>query len=349
MRTGIVAAGAVALALCLGAPAAALADVEPNDGITQAEGPLAGAVTYSGALSTDNDVDWYAFYVAGQTQLDISVTVPADSPCGGWFDEADLLDTDGQYIASAEPDVNETQHILYTTPPGTNRFLLTFDACNGYKYSFRLDPGSAIVSGPGIVAPAATGEPNESPDQAFGPLLGGTPYAGRIDTLNDEDWFYFYTGGAGALDVSLTGTDGGCSADGTLYAASDVNESLASASADANETEHLRYTASGAGKFLVHVEDGCIGTGYQLRVDPSTAIVPALPALAPPPPAAAPQPSSRCIRARHGVRRWRAAIRRTKGKLRLVHTRAARRVLKHKLAAERRTLKRAKDRVTIYC
>ena len=38
-------------------PAIATADVEPNDGITQTEGPLRGGTVYSGTLFSTNDGD----------------------------------------------------------------------------------------------------------------------------------------------------------------------------------------------------------------------------------------------------------------------------------------------------
>lgn len=349
MRVGRV-VGIVATLLAVAAPAA-VADVEPNDGITQAEGPLAGATIYRGVLSTDNDVDWYSFYVAGQTQLDIAVTIPADSPCGGWFDEIAFRDADGASISTIEPDVNTTEHIRYTTPPGINRYFLVADACSGYRYQFRIDPGAAVVAGPGIVVPAPTGEPNETADQAFGPLLGATSYAGRIETQNDDDWFYFFTVGPTALDVAVTGTASTCSPYARLYSAADTDSSLASASIDLNQTDHLTYTAGGAAKYLIEVEgDGCIDAAYQLRVDPGNALAPALPAAAPAPaPIVRPRPGLRCLRARSGVRRWRGALRRTRAKLHVVETRHARRALRRKAAAQRRTLRRAKDRVTIYC
>ncbi|MGN6190497.1 MAG: hypothetical protein ACTHOE_16525 [Conexibacter sp.] len=345
MRTGFV-IGVVLFVLGAVAPSA-LADVEPNDGITQAEGPLAGATVYRGTLQTANDVDWYSFYVAGQTQLDIAVTIPADSSCGGY--DVDFLDADGRSVSDVSPDVNGTSHILYTTPPGTSHYFLVFDACSGYKYQFRLDPGSAIVSGPGVIAPSATGEPNEFPDQAFGPLAGGTPYAGSIDTQNDEDWFYFFTGGASALDISLTGTSDVCTPDAALYAADQPSDSLASATVDTNQTSHMTYTATGPEKFLIKVDDYCTGGTYQLRVDPATAIVSALPTIAPPPIVTPQRPKGSCTRARRAVRHWGAAIRRTKSTLRLARLRTVRKALKRKLAAERRTLRRARDRVTIYC
>ena len=49
-----------------------------------------------------------------------------------------------------------------------------------------------------------TSNDNPSFASAFGPLVGGRLYGGRIDAYGEEDWFYFYTAGAGAFDIALT-------------------------------------------------------------------------------------------------------------------------------------------------
>jgi hypothetical protein len=340
------------------APAAAHADVEPNDGITQVEGPLGGGVTYNGTIPTSNDVDWYFLYVQPQTQLDISLTTPGDSPCGESY--LYLRTSDGINVSNMAAERNETTHIRYTTPAAVTRYLLVLDAsCDrGGRYQFRLAPGTSIVSGPGLTPPVATPEPNESAGQAFGPLSGGTPYSGALQTENDVDWFWFYTSGPYAFDLSLTGT-GDCEVYGRLYADGGAG-SLDSLSAELDTISHLVYTAPGAARYLVEL-NGCEGAGYLLQLDPGTAISLTPPPPPPPPPAppappapvvrarARPAVSLRCRRARAGHRRWSRAVVRSRGQLRALRTRRAKRVVKRRLAAQKRTLRRASDRVTIYC
>lgn len=344
-RIGVLAAAL--LALLIAAPMAT-ADVEPNDGIVQPEGPIAGGVAYTGTRANADDDDWYVFYVASQTQLDIAFT--STGPC---YAEADLLTGDGFEIDEADASSNTTDHILYTTPIGTQRYLLVVDeGCAGATYSFRLDPGAAIVPGPGATPAQPTSEPNENAGQAVGPLAGGTPYAGSIDTQNDEDWFYFYAAGVTPFDLAVTRSTGGCAPEVSLYRDSSSNSSIDTVYPSANTTAHIVYTPT-AGKYVVGVTDGCPGTQYRLQLDPAAAISllapqPAAPAPPPPPPVAR-GPSGRCTRARAGVIRWRGAIRRTRAKLQVVETRRARRLLRRKLGAQRRTFRRAKDRVTIYC
>ncbi len=157
------------LAACAGGPEA-LADSEPNNGITEVEGPLGGGVTYGGAITTSNDRDWYAFYVLPQTQLDIALTTPGDSPCSSYdASELTLRTSDGGFVADTAAERNETEHLKYTTPPTVTRYLLVAETdCEGGRYQFRLEPATAVVSGPGLTAPTATPEPNESPAQGFG-------------------------------------------------------------------------------------------------------------------------------------------------------------------------------------
>ncbi|HST39572.1 MAG TPA: hypothetical protein VLK58_08685, partial [Conexibacter sp.] len=321
-------------------------------------------VDYNGTIPTANDRDWYVFYALPQTQLDISLTTPGDSPCDSYVDTYLYLRTsDGHTVSSTSAEKNQTSHIRYTTPATTTRFLIDVDAgCIGGRYRFRLDPATAIVSGPGLVAPLATPEPNESAAQAFGPLSGGTPYAGSLDTENDVDWFWFYTSGPYAFDLSLTNV-ASCSSYDDVYARllpDGSSSSVGSLSAETNMVSHFVHTAPGAARYLVEVT-GCEGSRYRLQLDPGTAISLTPPPPPPPPPAppappapiarARPTPkvSARCRRARAGQIRWRRAVTASRRQLRSVTTRRAKRLVRRKLAAQKRTLARADDRVTIYC
>ena len=268
-----------------GLPSAASADVEPNDGITQTEGPLRGGTVYAGTLFSDNDSDWYAFYDNGQTQLDVAVTTPADSPCDA---VVQLRDTDGGFVDEAEADQDTTEHILYTTPPGSARYLIrVYPGCAGTKYQFRLDPAAAIVDGPGRQGATPTGEPNETAGQAAGPMGGGAQYSGAIQTSNDSDFFFFYTSGNQPFDLAVTTTDG-CSADVRLFEEDGESDAL-TASPSVDSTEHIRVTPPGPRRYVIEVT-GCIGTTYELRLDPPGAIAQSLPVAAPPPPPPPPLP-----------------------------------------------------------
>ena len=333
----------LAVAALLTLPAAATADVEPNDGITQAEGPLSGGTAYSGAITTDNDRDWYSFYASSQTQLDVAVTVPADSACGI---AVDLRDTDGQSIDDLYTSKGTTEHFRYTTGTGTNRYLLSFaPGCLSSKYQFTLTPAGSIVAGPGRAASQGTPEPNESEDQASGPLSGGQLYSASIDTDNDNDFFFFYSSGTEPFDVSLT-TAMSCapyaelSGPGTNSVDNDVSLSQ-------NTTAHIKMTPPGPEKYVLKVSGGCAGSAYEFRVDPPSAITtspPPDPSVTPPPP-----PDSRCQSARRSVAKWSKKVRATKTALKRRGSRKRKRQLRDKLGGQKRNLRSAKARVNRYC
>src|SRR5687768_11986240 len=84
----------LALALVLGAPGTAVADLEPNNALVQAEGPVAGGVGITGTITNSADEDWYVFYVQGQQQMHLTLTstgARGEANCA----RASVLDTDG--------------------------------------------------------------------------------------------------------------------------------------------------------------------------------------------------------------------------------------------------------------
>jgi hypothetical protein len=339
-----------ALALLAALPSLALADVEPNDGITQVEGPLVGGTTMTGTVPNASDSDWYVFYVASQTQLEVALTTPGDSGCDA---NMALLNTDGRSVDSRSVDPNTTGRILLTTPVGTTRYLVAIgrDDCGSStsvaSYQLNLAPAAAIVTGPGRSAPVPTAEPNEFADQAFGPLAAGTSYAGRFETSNDQDWFYFFTAGVTPFELALTNVNDGCPGM-TLYLDADRDSSIDSRSPDANGIGRITLTPPGPRKYLIRMT-GCLNADYQLRLEPPGALAGALPAPVPPPIPTSTGPTSACRSAQGAVRLWKARVRETKRKLRTARTAKRRRTLRRQLTKRNRQLTRARNRVAINC
>jgi hypothetical protein len=269
-------------------PALATADTEPNNGITEAEGPLAGGIAYTGAVANSTDLDTYVFYVNGQQQLNIEVT---DTGSGNECLDARFGDSDNRFLA-AKNDLSgsQSQDITYTTPPGVTRYYLEFDGDCSVEttYSFTINPAAGVVGGAATIAPTPTSEPNENAEQALGPLVGGVPYTGEIQTQNDEDWFKFYTApGTHQFNVAMTRISG-CEASFTLE--SPVKNETRSTFPPTDEWAHFTETSQAAGVYYLAVGDGCVGTRYEFVVEPPEALT----ALAPPPPAvppAAPAPA----------------------------------------------------------
>jgi hypothetical protein len=267
----------------LALPTIASADVEPNNGITEAEGPLAGGVTYTGAVANSTDLDTYFFYVNGQQQIDVKVTDTSGSCMGASFGDKDNENLN-RYIYFNE---GQTQDFTYTTPPGVNRFYLELNSkCPiETRYSFVIAPAAGIVGGPANLVPAPTVEPNENSEQASGPLLGGIAYTGEIQTVNDEDWFKLYTApGAQQFDVAFTST-GECSPEVELKGPGEHDDFSNYASSD--EWEHFTETSPAAGVYYLRFYRGCVGSWYEFVVNPPGALT-----LSPPPPSVpAPTPS----------------------------------------------------------
>jgi hypothetical protein len=278
---------AVAMVAALVIPAAAFADVEPNNGITEAEGPLAGAVAHSGTIANANDVDTYFFYVSGQQQLDIRVT----NTFGNCL-EARLGDTDNTYLTSVGYlQEAETEDIKYTTPPGVNRYYLRLSGECGQevRYTVTITPGGGLVGGPATSPGVPTGEPNENAEEAIGPLLAYTAYAGEIQTQNDEDWFKFYTApGTHQFDIAYTEINSVCDPEVELKGPDEEEDDWDVLSID--EWQHFNETSPSAGVYYLRFYDGCVGARYQFVISPPEALTTGVPTPVSPAPAPAPTP-----------------------------------------------------------
>jgi hypothetical protein len=75
MRYTCAIAGAMLALGILASPAMAEPPFEPNDTTLEAAGPLAANQTYTAALETGNDQDYYYFYVTGPTQAQVTFTL----------------------------------------------------------------------------------------------------------------------------------------------------------------------------------------------------------------------------------------------------------------------------------
>lgn len=145
--------GVLALVLCglvlfsLPAFASAAGEYESNDLRDTAYGPLTGGTSYTATFETNNDVDWYVFYLKTYSQMDFSAT-SIGSSCAASWGNIELVDKDGKHIAYLEPGaLNETEHLRLTMGPG--RYYLEINSyssyCTGDQYRFRIDPASALT------------------------------------------------------------------------------------------------------------------------------------------------------------------------------------------------------------
>jgi len=150
---------------------------EPNDSFYQATGPLVGGQDYDGAIETENDVDYFYFNVAGQRQLDISLT---------------NLDNDGQYrcVKAMPLDVDQkifgggsvtacsgsgTKHKLLSTSGSMQLVLQITRDWGGHSYRLRVDPADALTSAPpGLVVTLGAAEGSDDLQRLYldGALIG---------------------------------------------------------------------------------------------------------------------------------------------------------------------------------
>jgi hypothetical protein len=192
MRAQIALLCVAALTLAPFAPAAA--EPEPDNALWEATGPVQ-TDTITGTLSSAEDIDWYLLNVAANTQL----TATLQPSCK--YQEATLADADGQSIATlkgSETLPNSTTYVVGATNTQLLLRVRGFSLCAGSTYTITLSPSSALL--PGSPMPAATplGEPNESPQQAVGPLTGDVWYSGDLVAADDKDFYSFYA------DASVT-------------------------------------------------------------------------------------------------------------------------------------------------
>lgn len=327
--------------LLLAGAAVASADVEPNDVISQAEGPIAGGVPINGTIDTPDDTDYYYFYVQGQQQIHVRST-----------------GLSGGFNCSPPPDLEDASGsslpLDYTTPSGLNLFFLRVgdnspgsqdELCDPGPYTLEVDPGSAVVQGPALDHSfVQTGEPNESAAQAEGPLAGGVNYRGSIDTANDQDWFYFNVApGTHQLDVTVTNPERqDCTSGVTLADALDQYGDAYSASGNWDTFGQVAVTLTGPAVYHLNAgmaSSSCFGA-WQFRIDPPGAVTPTLETAPPPAPPAHPAPriSTACKQARSRVRAWSHRVKVLTAQLHHAHGAHSRHVLRVYLKTARRHL-----------
>jgi len=322
--------GLLAVAACV--PAAALADIEPNNSVFAPEGPIAGGQDIAGTLSPGDDDDWYMLYVEGVHQLHLSSTQDAPENCIS----IRLTDANGRPIASD-----------YTSPPGNTQFFVhaertafTFGCAPNASYSFRIDPATAVFPGPERLPIRGTAEPNDTRADASGPLLPGAWYFTELETVNDQDWLRFYVRpGTWDIDVqTVTYRGEGCAL--ALELTNAHGDTQATAGNTRELIAHMTHETRRGAKLFVHSAgiggEGCVRTATVVQVGPAEAIM------------SKAEVKAACAKGRKASRRWSKRVAADKRAIRRAGDDASRR-LKRKLARDRRKLKAAKRSVGIYC
>jgi len=329
------------LLLLLSSVARAAGEIEPNNDIISANGPIS-STTYAATLQGEGDDDWYWLQLAGGQQITFSAVFD-NQEC--FFPDADarLRDYYGKVIANLsgptfEPGVVDEYH--YTTPPAGGTFYVEVEGDvdrENCEYEFEVSPPSAFAAPPAKPPIVPLAEPDDLDNEAH-PIGAGTIYSGKIETVNDVDRLYFQAKANQTVSVELAG--GGCN--GKLEAAVDPPAGSKEFSQTAYASTSERGTAAlktyGGGHFDIEVT-GDLGCEWQLLLSPPSALGGE---------AAATHHTNPCRRGKRALTRHRYRLHRLERTLRFVSPK--RRVsIKHQIAAQKRAVRHAKGAILAHC
>ena len=276
--------------------------MEPNDVISQADGPVSGGTSISGSLSTADDIDYFVLYAEGQVQLRLTATDLTHPGADSCMDAA-LFDTNG---AGLPEDA--------VTAAGVNRYFVriesfAFSRCSGgMTYRFEIGPASGVTSGPPLDRTlSTTAEPNDTPQQAGGALRPLVNYVGAHERGEDQDWFYFWVpAGTHRFDLSLTApAQGPCPSSAALYAGPTDASSLDAVDSWGGTFEHITRSLTGPATYYVWAglaSSDCIGERWQFRIETPTAVTSINPFAAPGSSPSSSQPSAGAARTPYASR-----------------------------------------------
>ncbi|MGB9302091.1 MAG: PPC domain-containing protein [Anaerolineae bacterium] len=195
-------------------------DDEPNDSMLQASGPLVSGQEYRGFISAKDDIDFSYLEIDTPQIMRLALTnLPADV-------DYDLYLVTGEedVLADSSNSGQQNEHIEYTTSSVGVFYVLVlpfnnFSPDEPYALFLELSP-----------APTPTGEdtyePNDTPEQAAGPLALGQELQSYIWDEGDVDVYAFQMDQPGTIQVSLT--DITAVADYDLFLSNGAGEPLAS-------------------------------------------------------------------------------------------------------------------------
>ncbi len=208
---------------------------EPNDSLIQAFGPLAPGQEYQAYVSDEEDIDFFHFEIEVPQTVSIALTdIPAET-------DYDL------YLVTAEEDIlsgsassgEDEERIEYTTSSVGVFYVLVLPFDNFSEtepYTLRLELSPAPT-------PSGTDsyEPNDTFEQAAGPLAFQQTYRAYIWDEGDRDNYLLQVDHTATIGVDLT--DIPTVADYDLFLYDEAGELLAS-SKKVIDREHIEQYLS---------------------------------------------------------------------------------------------------------
>jgi hypothetical protein len=171
--------------LAIGAAAPSAARADPNDSPSGASGPLLNAESWTGAIGTENDVDWFVLYAQAGSEMEAGLVGLGPESCFG--PEMELYASDGSLLSdtSGYAETYETKFIRRTIGPGTY-FLKVFPYHLDVLYCNEFGP----AYGYGLVAvanpPLLSSPPYAPPPPQVPPAGTRTPHGVRGEHSHDH-------------------------------------------------------------------------------------------------------------------------------------------------------------------
>ena len=117
---------------------------EPNDSLSDAFGPLQGAVDFGGTLDNDADLDWYFVYTDEGVQT-IDVQLTNTSTTTACAPALDLYTPDGATaVNGTSVDKDTIGHVRYSAPAAQKLGIRVRSQCTGGTYTLRVEPPGAL-------------------------------------------------------------------------------------------------------------------------------------------------------------------------------------------------------------
>ena len=206
---------------------------EPNDSPTQRPDLLlsAGQALVSYICGPSPSSDYYWINLPTSSILRIDMPVPPNND----YDLFLYKSGDPNAVAYSSHPMGITEIITYTAPTPGVYFVQVYP----YQNSFNN------VSPYTLTAHYDNYEPNDTFQQAFGPLISGMSYDSFIaSSIDTYDYYNLTTTVPASITIDLTNIPVGTDYDLFLYSDSDHANSIAYSSHTGNTPEHINYFAA---------------------------------------------------------------------------------------------------------
>ena len=276
---------------------------EPNDLADNAFGPLVSGQTYEAYIETPQDIDWYYIdissgslassgpqplvkapaFAVGWGLKDISKDASKDKTvhlAGAEFtvtlsslpSDYDMKlysgETESEIGSSSNSDTDDESIAISDLEDGRYYVMIysyseTYSNTDSYFLEAEFETSSQE---PPEQSDNSLYEPNNSLNEAYGPLDNSQAYVAYLEDSGDEDWYYFDLVGGGDLTISLTALPVDLNL--KVYFQGD-NQQVASSENSGTTSEQINLTSPSDGRYFISVTGNgeySLYDSYWLRV-----------------------------------------------------------------------------------